>query len=237
MTAKLPVPVYSKPTGIPNGMPKPYKIRRYYMPTEVALHNVYNDCWLTIFGDVYDITPLLQQYNNKLCEPLIKAAGTDITHWFDNSTKDPKVWIDSHHNISTYYTPQGRFLHVPPTLPDSTWIKDFEVPWWKDKKHIIGKVTCKIRKVRIYNMLSKHENTIEVCTEDTLNEILDRFMELNQHAASYTWKRLGKPLDMDKTLSENNIPDETQEMINLGLDEDDYIPAIHIYFNDDLTVS
>jgi len=207
------------------------------MPTEVALHNVYNDCWLTIFGDVYDITPLLQQYNNKLCEPLIKAAGTDITHWFDNSTKDPKVWIDSQHNISTYYTPQGRFLHVPPTLPDSTWIKDFEVPWWKDKKHIIGKVTCKIRKVRIYNMLSKHENTIEVCTEDTLNEILDRFMDLNQHAASYTWKRLGKPLDMDKTLSENNIPDETQEMINLGLDEDDYIPAIHIYFNDDLTVA
>jgi hypothetical protein len=42
---------------------------------------------------------------------------------------------------------------------------------------------------------------------------------------------------MDKTLEENDIPDETEEFIELGLDEDSYIPAIHLYYNDDLTVA
>jgi hypothetical protein len=36
-------------------------------------------------------------------------------------------------------------------------------------------------------------------------------MVINHHAASYTWKRLGKPLDMEKTLEENGIADETAE--------------------------
>ena len=56
------------------------------------------------------------------------------------------------------------------------------------------------------------------------------------HAASYTWKRLGKVLDMDKNLADNEIPDETEELIELGIDVDEYIPAIHLYFNDDLTI-
>ncbi len=70
-----------------------------------------------------------------------------------------------------------------------------------------------------------------------MNEILDRYLELNKHAASYTWKRLGRPLDMSKTLEQNDIPDETREFLDLNVDEDEYIPAIHLYYNDDLTVS
>ena len=62
-------------------------------------------------------------------------------------------------------------------------------------------------------------------------------MELNEHAASYTWKRLGRPLDMDKTLEENDIPDETDDFIDLNIDEHAYIPAVHLYYNDDLTVA
>jgi hypothetical protein len=42
---------------------------------------------------------------------------------------------------------------------------------------------------------------------------------------------------MDKNLAENDIPDETEELIELGIDVDDYIPAIHLYFNDDLTIA
>ena len=51
-------------------------------------------------------------------------------------------------------------------------------------------------------MVTKDDDVIEVCREETMNEILDRYMELNEHAASYTWKRLGRPLDMDKTLED-----------------------------------
>ena len=42
-------------------------------------------------------------------------------------------------------------------------------------------------------------------------------------------------LDMDKTLTENGVPDEDVEFEKLNIPDDYYIPAIHIYFNDDLT--
>ena len=86
-------------------------------------------------------------------------------------------------------------------------------------------------------MLTKHDDVLEVGSEETLNEILDRYLELNEHAASYTWKRLGRPLDMDRTLEENEIPDETAEYLDLGIDEEAYVPAVHLYFNDDLTIA
>jgi len=45
-----------------------------------------------------------------------------------------------------------------------------------------------------------------------MNEILDRYLQINSHAASYTWKRLSKVLDMSKTLDENGICDDTKEL-------------------------
>ena len=86
-------------------------------------------------------------------------------------------------------------------------------------------------------MLTKHEDILEVASEESINEILDRYLEINTHAASYTWKRLGRELDMNKNLSQNDIPDETEELLELGIDLDDYIPAIHLYFDDDLTIA
>lgn len=86
-------------------------------------------------------------------------------------------------------------------------------------------------------MLTKHEDTLEVASEESINEILDRYLEVNSHAASYTWKRLGRELNMERNLSQNDIPDETEELIELGIDVEDYIPAIHLYFDDDLTIA
>ncbi len=40
---------------------------------------------------------------------------------------------------------------------------------------------------------------------------------------------------MEQTLTENDIQDETPEFLSLELDPEIYIPAIHLYFNDDLT--
>ena len=87
----------------------------------------------------------------------------------------------------------------------------------------------------LINTLTKDEYTMDVATEESLNEILDRYLVHNCHAYSYTWKRLGKPLDMSLNLAENEIPDEYEELLKLGLDGDEYIPVIHLYFNDDLT--
>jgi hypothetical protein len=88
-------------------------------------------------------------------------------------------------------------------------------------------------------MMTKSEDVIYTCQEETIAEIRDRYMEYNLHAQSYTWKALFdgvfKVLKMNETLSQNGVEDETDKFINLGMDEDFYIPTLHIYFNDDLT--
>lgn len=63
-----------------------------------------------------------------LVEPLVKAAGTDITFWFDPADKEPKSCIDHKTGLTTYYLPQGRYLHIPSTDPDAEYEGDFETP-------------------------------------------------------------------------------------------------------------
>lgn len=84
--------------------------RRYYTPYEVAIHNSAEDCWVSFLGKVYDLTQLIQvstcegavaeealarsrQYDaatsclfvqvhpGHLAEPIIQAAGNDLSHW------------------------------------------------------------------------------------------------------------------------------------------------------------
>ena len=76
---------------------------------------------------------------------------------------------------------------------------------------------------------------MKVCGEETMKEILDRYLMYNSHAGSYTWKYDGRNLDMGMTLEENLIPDEDEEFYKLGMSDDLYLQAIHLYFNDDLT--
>lgn len=76
---------------------------------------------------------------------------------------------------------------------------------------------------------------VQVCSEETLAEILQRYLRYNCHACSYTWKYDGVSLDMSATLSENNVPDDDQQLEELRLDRDLFTPAILLYFNDDLT--
>ena len=126
---------------------------------------------------------------------------------------------------------------MPPVGPEEIWKSDFILPWWEDERFVVGKLTRQTRKVRIINTLTRHDDRLEVACEETLNEILDRYLVINNHAYSYTWKRLGKPLDMAKTLDENGIMDDTRELQELGMPIDDYVPGIHLYFNNDLTVA
>lgn len=205
-------------------------VLRYFTPTEIASHNGMDDCWVSLLGRVYDITPLIaKNIDNPLISPLVKAFGEDISHWFDNSTYDVKTYIDPITATRNFFTPQGRFLHLP-----ESFTSDYEsTPWWKDNQYVIGLLSCKTRKIKIVNMLTHQEHVLEVCQEETLNQILMRYEAYNEHAISYTWKRLGEPLDMEKTLAENRIPDEDAEFEKLGIAQK-YYPVIHIYFNDDL---
>ena len=150
MAAKIPTPRYSVATDRPEckHLPAPYKLRRYYIPEEVAIHNTADNCWVSIFHKVFDLTTLLQDnIHLKESDPLKKAAGQDISHWFDEMTRDPVTYIDPLTNLKQYYHPWGRFLHVPPQGPDSSWDISVKCQWWRDDKYVIGNLTKRTRPI------------------------------------------------------------------------------------------
>lgn len=215
---------------------------RYFTPNEIAYHNSRDDCWISLLGLVYDLTPLIKEYSHSpLIDPILKFTGKDITHWFDPATKDIMTRIDPITNTEGYYLPMGRFVHVPcpPYMTPYKNEKEYQgIPWWRDvDRYVVGKRSAKTRFIRIINTLVHHEHLLEVCQEETLAEIQQRYLKHNAHAVSYTWKRMGRKLDMNLTLDQNCIVDEEKEFEDLSLNDDYYIPAIHLYYNDDLTIN
>lgn len=77
--------------------------------------------------------------------------------------------------------------------------------------------------------------TLEVCSEETIYEIMMRYYPHNNHLWSYSWRYLGKPLNLSKTLDDNGIPDERDRFSDVALPDNIHIPAILLYYNDDLT--
>uniref|UniRef100_UPI0037E71C49 cytochrome b5 domain-containing protein 1 n=1 Tax=Semicossyphus pulcher TaxID=241346 RepID=UPI0037E71C49 len=208
----------------------------YFTPAEVAAHNTAADLWVSFLGRVCDLTPLVEQHKgDDLLLPIMQCAGKDISSWFDPETKDVLRYVDPLTSCERYYTPRGRFVHVPPAGPRSDWATDIGPPWWRDGRYEVGLLSAKTRWIRVVNTLTSQEQKLQVCSEETLAEILQRYLRYNAHACSYTWKHGRATLDMSRTLSENNVLDEDHELQQLGLDPDLFSPAILLHFNDDLT--
>ncbi|CAG2257939.1 cytochrome b5 domain-containing protein 1-like [Mytilus galloprovincialis] len=209
---------------------------KYFTPKEVAVHNTVDDLWVSFLGKVYNLTPLCEKYKGDvLLKPIIQAAGGDISHWFNPKTKDIRTHVDPQTGCEIPYCPNGRFVHIPPPYPDSFWANDFGRPWWKDDSYLVGILSQKTRKVKIINTLTSQDHVIEVCSEEIMTEILERYLKYNAHAASYTWKYDSRNLVMGSTLEENGIEDEDEEFYKLSMNDDTFLQAIHLYFNDDLT--
>jgi hypothetical protein len=112
---------------------------KYYTAEEVGVHNSADDCWISIFKNIFDLTTLLKENRGELALPLITAAGTSISHWFNEKNGDVRTFVDPEKNITLPYTPYGRFIHVPPSDPrDRSPI--VPLPWWKNGKYIVGQV-------------------------------------------------------------------------------------------------
>ena len=112
---------------------------KYFTEIEISYHKNPEDCWVSIFDSVFDISELIKEHRGILATPLINAAGTSISHWFNEKTGDLKTFIDPEKNLEMPYTPYGRFIHVPPSDPTDK-IEAISFPWWKDRRYIIGKV-------------------------------------------------------------------------------------------------
>lgn len=217
---------------------------RFFTPKEVQEHAFSDDAWVSLNGKVLDLTPLIQAYRKRdrfcnLVKPLVQAAGSDISYWYDKEDGDMRKCVDVETGMITYAMPNGRYPHCPTMRPDSMLDLAYMIPWWEDPAYVVGELTSKTRKIRIVNVLNKHEIMLEVCSEETLQDIVqERYLPINAHANSYTWRRLdpeARDLDMTLTLDGNRIFDETDSFESLGLNSDYYIPAIHLYYDDDLT--
>ncbi|KAL4631465.1 cytochrome b5 domain-containing protein 1-like [Arapaima gigas] len=213
---------------------------KYFTPKEVSQHNTLEDLWVSFLGKVCDLTPLVTEHKGDvLIRPIVECAGKDISNWFCPKTKDIRTHVDPLTCCVKYFTPRGRFVHVPPPCPRTDWANDFEMPWWRDHQYEVGLLSAKTRWVRIVNTLTAQKQILEVCSEEILDEILQKYLKYNSHAASYTWKFEGLNLDMSRTLSENGVirddEDEDEELCRSHVEQDLFIPSICLYFNDDLT--
>lgn len=57
-----------------------YFQRRYFTPAEVAQHNQPEDLWVSYLGNVYNLTPLAQEYKGK-GHNLGQRRGRVILRW------------------------------------------------------------------------------------------------------------------------------------------------------------
>eukprot|EP00741_Cyanophora_paradoxa_P003435 tig00000704_g3338.t1 len=217
--------------------------QRWYTNEEVRQHNTPQDCWVSFLGRVFNLSTLIAANPGILAEPILRYRGEDISHWFDPKTQDVRTHIHPVTNLPAYYAPEGRFIHLPPDDP-AEFVNDFGTPWWKDEeKYMVGYLSKHVRKIRVVNMLTQVEHLVEVPAEETLEEILDRYLPYNAHAGSYTWKKLDPGsgsfvnLNMKVALQENGVFDESDEYLELNLDTSFYVPVLHLYFNDDLSVA
>ena len=75
-------------------------------------------------------------------------AGQDLSHWFDRTTLGLKTRYDESRSLTLPYLPMGRFVHVPPAEPTSTWSTQLPGggPWWQDEQYVIGQLSRQVRK-------------------------------------------------------------------------------------------
>jgi len=207
----------------------------FYTPAEVASHDAASDVWISFLGQVYDVTAVVRENEGTLTQPLVRAAGTDVSHWFDATTGDLKTRIDPEAGDRRYFLPMGRFVGVPesgePAKPGEGGA------WWRDGTGRVGKLSTSVRRIKLLNTLTQDEHELEVPSEETIQEILVRYLPFNAHAASYAWKCMGRQLDKDRTLQDNGILDERELYAKANLPDDFFVPLIHVYYTDDLTVA
>jgi hypothetical protein len=111
-----------------------------------------------------------------------------------------------------------------------------------------GQLSQRSRMIRIKNVLTQQEHVLEVPSEELLSEIRTRYLSINSHAFAYIWKAFLhgavaggalelRELDMNRTLSQNGLKDEAQDLEDCMLDDDFYIPVLHLYWSDDLSIA
>lgn len=148
---------------------------------------------------------------------MIQFAGKDLS-WAFNHRGEPLKRIDQHcENVFVF----------PPVLEKEDEQSDC---WWRDESNIIAKITSVKRRARIINTLTRKIISMDVCEEDSIKTIKQKYSKkFNRNADQYIWRKTSPSngnigcLDMSKTLSQNDLPYAKHEQLGLP-------PALWLYF-------
>lgn len=135
----------------------------YHLPTEVAIHNSPDNCWVSYLGMVYDLTELCKIcYGSDILKPILAHAGKDISHWFDHRTKDIRHYVHPVTGVLVPYCPHGPIPDVNPSAPSTAWRPLDRCPWWLDDLYRIGNLTENPRPCKVVNCLAGTQSVITV---------------------------------------------------------------------------
>lgn len=67
------------------------------------------------------------------------------------------------------YLPHGPLPDVLPQVPTSEWSPLDHTPWWLDPGYVVGYLSANPRPIRVMNVLTKEEITVEVKLQPTIN--------------------------------------------------------------------
>lgn len=148
---------------------------------------------------------------------LISFAGKDLSRYF-NELGEPLERVNQHiKNVPVF----------PPAFEKESDDHDF---WWCGDGYVVGKITRVERRVRIINTLTRKTISMNVCEEDSIEKIKQKYAKrFNRNADNYIWRKTSssdpKPgqLFMDKTLTQNDIPFGKHEKLGLP-------PAVWLFY-------
>ncbi|CAG9801889.1 unnamed protein product [Chironomus riparius] len=198
--------------------------RMFFTRDEVVIHNSRDDIWVIINGTVIDLTIFFRKRVesdsvNDCLNLLLAYAGKDLS-WCFNEQNFPIFRVNQY----GYSIPK-----FPPVNEKESHDSDY---WWNDEKNIIGHVTCLERRLRIVNTLTRKKIVMNVCDEDSINVIKEKYKKrFNSNADNYIWRKTHSSdtlkighLFMDKTLTQNGILYHEHEKLGLP-------SAIWLFYN------
>ncbi|XP_074991143.1 cytochrome b5 domain-containing protein 1 isoform X3 [Calonectris borealis] len=113
--------------------------------------------WVSARGRGLALGPFLRDRpGDPQLRPLLEAAGSDVSHWFDPQTGDPLTRVDPQSGLRRWCLPGG----APPE-PRSDWAPPRSPPWWADPRLEVGRLTAEPRPLRLRNTLTGQEHVIE----------------------------------------------------------------------------
>ena len=111
------------------------------------------------------------------------------------------------------------------------------MPWWRDEQYMIGHLCASDVKLQVVNMLTREKNELSIAPQETFNEILERYKEVNEYASAYIWKNLdNQVLFKKKSFRDNRFKDQNELFRLLRIPKSEwFVPTVLVYFADDST--